>query len=422
MKRRLILVLFLVCAAIPVVTLAEASAAATPQAPAFDVEAATDAWLAKQTPDQKARSDAYFEGGYWLILWGFLYGAAVNVGLLATGASAHMRDLASRMTRFDGLRTWLYWIFYLVAESLLLFPLTIYAGFFRERKYGLATQTLAPWLGDQAKGLLVGLILGGLAIMGLYAVFRNAPRTWWIWGAVVVELIAIVAIVIGPVFIEPLFNDYAKLDDGPVRDSVLRLARANGIPAADVFVFDASKQTTRVSANVTGFLGTERIALNDNLLNRCTLPEIEAVMAHEMGHYVLNHIYRALLEIAFLIVAGFAFVRFTFSRVVDRWGGKWGVSGIADPAGLPLLSLLLSIFFFVATPVTNSMTRTAEIEADYYGMNASRQPDGMAEVSLKLGEYRKMSPGPVEEMLFFDHPSGRTRIHNAMKWKAENLP
>lgn len=422
MNRRLIILLAL-CAALSAGALAQSSTSAASQTSqaTFDVEKATEAYLAKQTPEQKSRSDAYFEGGYWLILWSFLCGVAVNAGLLASGVSARMRDLAARLTRFETLRPWVYWALYLVVESLLLLPLTVYAGFFREKKYGLATQTFGPWLGDQAKGLAFGLVLGGLAVMGLYTVFRKTGRSWWIWGAVVVEIVAVVAIVIGPVFIEPAFNEYRTLEAGPVRDSILRLARANGIPAADVFVFDASKQTTRVSANVTGFLGTERIALNDNLLNRCSLPEIEAVMAHEMGHYVLNHIYRALLEIAFLIVAGFAFVRFAFDRAVARWGARWGVSGIADPAGFPLLMLLLSAFFFVATPLTNTMTRTAELEADFYGMNASRQPDGMAEVSLKLGDYRKLSPGPLEEMLFFDHPSGRTRIRNAMQWKAENL-
>jgi len=420
---KFILVVLLLSISLSAAAFGESPVAPAPAgpAPSFDVDKATEAYLAKQTPDQKTRSDAYFEGGYWLILWGFLYGAAVNLGLLATGASARMRDLAARVTRFDSLRTWLYWIFYLVAESVLLFPLSVYAGFFRERQYGLATQTFAPWLGDQTKGLLVGLIFGGLAMMGLYAVFRKAPRTWWIWGAAVAELIALVAIMIGPVFIEPLFNDYTTLGDGPVRNSVLRLARANGIPVSQVFVFDASKQTTRVSANVAGFLGTERIALNDNLLNRCTLPEIETVMAHEMGHYVLHHAYRALLEVAFLVLGCFAFVRFSFNRIVERWGQRWGVSGVADPAGLPLLALLLSVFFLVATPMTNSMTRVAETEADFYGLNAARQPDGEAEVVLKLGEYRKMSPGPIEEMIFFDHPSGRTRIHNAMQWKAENL-
>ena len=144
-------------------------------------------------------------------------------------------------------------------------------------------------------------------------------------------------------------------------------------------------------------------------------------MAHEMGHYVLNHVFKGLLQIGLLIVAGFAFARWAFGRVAARWGSHWGISGIADVAALPLLVLLLSVFFFVLTPVTNTMIRTQEAEADIFGLNAARQPDGEAEVDLKLGEYRKLKPGPVEEFIFFDHPSGYSRILMAMRWKAENL-
>jgi STE24 endopeptidase len=387
----------------------------------FDPVAAAEAYLAKLSPEQRARSDAYFEGGYWLQLWGFLYGAAVAILLLATRLSTRMRDLAARITRVTVLQTALYWVQYLVATTLLSFPLTVYTGFLREHKYGLATQTFGPWLGDQAKGLAIGAVLGALSLMAIYAVIRRAPRTWWLWGAGVSLVFVVIAIAIGPVFIDPMFNKYTPLSDEKVKGPILRLARANGISATDVFVVDASRQTTRVSANVAGLLGTQRIALNDNLLKRCSLPEIETVMAHEMGHYVLNHIFKLLLQIGLLIVAGFAFVRWAFDRLAGRWGPRWAIGGIADVAGLPLLVLLLSIFFFVLTPVTNTMIRTQEVEADIFGLNAARQPDGEAEVALKLGEYRKLKPGPVEEFILFDHPSGYSRILMAMRWKAENL-
>ena len=334
-----IIVLVLACVATAGAVLAQSAAPATgaASAQAFDPVAATEAYLATLTPEQRTRSDAYFEGGYWLLLWGFLLGVGVNLLLLGTRLSARMRDLAARVTRFRAVQTAVYWAQYLVAVTLLTFPLTVYEGFVREKKYGLATQTFGGWMGDQGKGLAVGIVMGALAVMLIYVVFRKAPRTWWVWGTVVMMGFLTFGIVIQPVFIDPLFNTYTKLEAGPVRDSVLRLARANGIPATDVFVEDASKQTTRVSANVAGFLGTTRIALNDNLLKRCSLPEIETVMAHEMGHYVLNHVYKMLLQFGLVILAGFAFLRATFDRVAARWGGRWGVSGIADIAGLPLL-------------------------------------------------------------------------------------
>ncbi len=400
---------------------AAGAAAQGARAGAFDPVAATQAYMAKMTPEQMKRSDAYFEGGYWLQLWGFLYGAAVSLLLLATGLSVRMRDLAVRITRFASLQTALYWLQYLVVTTVVSFPLTVYEGYFREHAYGLSTQAFGAWLGDQGKGLLVGAIMGGLALMAVYTAFRRAPRTWWVWGAGVSVVFLVIAVAVAPVFIEPLFNKYTPLKDESIRGPILRLARANGIPATDVFVVDASKQSNRVSANVAGFLGTERIALNDNLLKRCSHEEIEQVMGHEMGHYVLNHVYKGILEFGVVIVFGFAFLRWSFEKAAVRWGAGWGIRGIADPAALPLLVLLFSVFFFAMTPVTNTLIRTQEVEADIYGLNAARYPDAEAEVDLKLGEYRKMKPGPIEEFIFFDHPSGYNRILMAMRWKAENL-
>jgi len=198
------------------------------------------------------------------------------------------------------------------------------------------------------------------------------------------------------------------------------MARANGIPASDVYEFDASRQSDRVSANVSGFARTMRISLNDNLIRRCTLPEIETTMGHEMGHYVLNHAYKALVMSGIVIVIGFAFLNWGIEFALNRWGEKWGVHEITDVAVLPLAVIVLSLYFLLMTPVTNTITRTMEFEADMYGLNTARQPDGEANVDLLLGEYRKMDPGPMEEFMFYDHPSGRTRITAAMRWKAEH--
>jgi STE24 endopeptidase len=222
------------------------------------------------------------------------------------------------------------------------------------------------------------------------------------------------------VFIEPIFNNYTELKDETLRGPILSLARANGIPAEHVYVVDASKQTNKVSANVAGLFGTTRIALNDNLLHRASTAEVKAVMGHEMGHYVLHHVSKSLLFFGVVLLIGFAFLRWGFDRAVARWGGNWGVRGAGDPAGLPLLAALFSLYAFVLTPVINTHIRTSEAEADIFGLNAAREPDGMAEAAMQLSEYRKLSPGPVEEWIFFDHPSGRNRIGMAMRWKAEH--
>jgi STE24 endopeptidase len=270
--------------------------------------------------------------------------------------------------------------------------------------------------------LLVGLIAGAIALPILYAVFRRAPRTWWIWWTLVIVVLSFFGNFIAPVFVEPLFNTYKPLTDPKIRDPILAMAQANQIPVKQVFEVDASRQTTRVSANVAGILGTTRIALNDNLLKQCTIPEIRAVMAHEMGHYVLNH--GAKLTIYFGVVAliGFGIGRLVFDWAIRRWGDRWQVRGISDPANLPLLTLIFAAFTFLMTPVLNSIVRTTEREADQFGINTSREPDGECKVALKLGAYRKLDPSPLEEFIFFDHPSGRARILMGMEWKAAHLP
>ena len=388
----------------------------------LDPAAATQAWLNTVPPEKRAKSNAYFEGGYWLILWNFLLAAAISIFLLASRFSARLRDFAERRSHFKGVQVSLYAIPYFVLVYLLSFPLNLYQNFYREHQYGLATQTFAPWFGEQLIGLGLTIFGGTILLIILYAIFRRAPRTWWIWGTGVAVIFLFVVVFIAPVFIEPLFNTYKPLTDPQIRDPILAMARANEIPAKQVFEVDASRQTTRVSANVSGFLGTTRIALNDNLLKQCTLPEIRMVMAHEMGHYVLNHVTKLFTYLGIFILIGFALTRNLFEAAGRRWGDKWGVRGIADPAGLPLLVLILSTLFFVATPFLNTVVRVTEREADAFGINTAREPDGMATIALKLGAYRKLNPASVEEFIFYDHPSGRARIRMAMDWKAAHLP
>jgi len=141
-----------------------------------------------------------------------------------------------------------------------------------------------------------------------------------------------------------------------------------------------------------------------------------------MGHYVLNHVYKLLIELALVMTIAFAFVAWGFNRITARYGRAWGIRSIADPAGLPLIVLLMTTYFFVMTPVKNTIIRTQETEADAFGLNAAREPDGFAEGALMLSEYRKIHPGPWEEIVFYDHPSGYNRILMAMTWKAEQTP
>jgi STE24 endopeptidase len=254
----------------------------------------------------------------------------------------------------------------------------------------------------------------------LYALVRRLGARWWIWAAVGSLVLNLFLSMILPVFLAPVFNDYKPLPDGPVRNAVLSLARANRIPTAHVEWFDASKQTTRVSANVSGFMNTTQVSLNDNLINKTSLPEIKAVLGHEMGHYVLNHVLRLPIYLTLVIALGLLCVHRVLDWSLARWGGRLGLEGRDDPAALPLALIIFSTFFLLKTPVTNSIVRQAEAEADAFGLNAAREPNGFAMSAMRLSTYRKLRPGPLEEIVFYDHPSGYTRVHNAMLWLAEN--
>jgi STE24 endopeptidase len=393
----------------------------TPAAASFNVESATQTYLSRLSREQRAKSDAYFEGGYWVQLWQFLNGILIAGLLLGTSASARMRDLTCRVTRFKPIHTAGYGVLYFLVSALLSFPLSLYTDFFREHQYGMATNTLGDWMLDWCKGLILTLLFGSFFLVVLMAVVRRLPRAWPAAGAAVTMAFIILGALIAPVYISPIFNTYKPLADHKILDPILRLARANGIPADRVYEMDASRQTTRISANVSGMLGTTRITLNDNLLQRCSLPEIEAVMAHEMGHYALNHVYKMILFFGAVVVIGFYLLRGSLQTLLDRYRHKWNIPDQTDVAIFPLVVVLFSAYMFVLTPALNTFIRVQESEADIFGLNAARQPDGFSEAALKLADYRKMAPGPVEEFLFYDHPSGRTRIRMAMTWKAENL-
>ncbi|QNL19878.1 M48 family metallopeptidase [Hyphobacterium sp. CCMP332] len=387
----------------------------------FDAATATDAYIATMDAAARARSDAYFEGGYWLIPVNLIAGLAMAGLLLQTGFSKGLRDRVQGLVRSKSLTVALYAAIYTIVTTLILFPLTLWQGYFREHAYGLSTMSLGGWLNEQAIGLVTGVIMAAIFLTIFYLVLGLARRAWWIWGAGVSVILLAVAIFISPVYIDPLFNEYQPMEEGELRDDILALADANGIPADNVYVFDVSRQSNRITANVNGLFGTTRIALSDTLIDNTDPDEVLAVMGHEMGHYALNHLWEMFIIFAVVLAIGFAFTDRLFAFVNGRFGKSWGVSGISDIAGLPLLAACLSVYFFIATPVFNTVIRTNEAEADIFGLNAAREPDGFATAALRLASYRKIDPGRWEEFIFFDHPSGRARIAMSMQWKAGQL-
>jgi STE24 endopeptidase len=388
---------------------------------AFDPQKATAAYLAQVSGATRENSDAYFEGGYVLLFVDAFYLIAVCGLLLWFRVSAAIRDFAVRQTRSRFWQVPLYGGAMILILAVASFPLTLYESFFREKSYGLMNQSFGAWFLDELTGLGLLLIIGLIALTGLYAIIRRAPRAWWIWGALAAIAFQTFGIAVAPVVVAPLFNHYSPLPESPLKSDILRIARGEGIPADNVYLVDASRQSDRISANVSGFMGTTRVTLNDNLLHKGTHDEVLAVLGHEMGHYVLDHALWGIVLSGLVIVLTFAFLQGAYGGLANLFGGNWDVREVSDPAGLPLLLALFTAFSLLMTPVNNWITRSAEIQADMFGINAVRKPDAFATVVLKLANYRKLDPGPWEEAIFYDHPSGHTRIWEMMRWKAQHL-
>jgi STE24 endopeptidase len=308
-----------------------------------------------------------------------------------------------------------------VLSFALALPWSMYASWWREKAYGLNNQTPPQWLGEAAiGGALIGSVMFAVLLTVIYALIRRAPRTWWLWSGGVTGVFVVLALVISPVLIEPIFNTYTEAPNGPVRDAVIQLARENDVPTDKVYVYDGSRQSDRYTANVSGLFGTARIAMSDAMLKRATLPEVRGVVGHEIGHYAHTHSLWMAGVISALALVAFWLVDRSFG-ISARLLGARDVRGVGDPAGLPVVSAILAVISLLATPVLNTLTRVVEEDADRYSLEHAREPDGLAAALVKTIEYRAASPGALEEFIFYSHPSVENRVRRAMEWKAARL-
>ncbi len=391
-------------------------------ATAFDVEAATRVYLETLQGPAREQSDAYFEGGYWLLLWGTLVTVAIDWLILRFRMAHTFRTLAEKWFKRPFMITWITAAFYFLVATIIAIPWSIYTDYLREKQYDLLDLTFGAWLTEELTSLVIGLLIGPLLIAVIYAIIRRAPKAWWLIGTGVTGVFLVLGMLIGPVFLAPLFNTYSEMEEGPLRDRIVAMAAQNNVPAENIYVFDQSKQHKRISANVSGIGPTIRISLNDNLLERTSDEEVVAVMGHELGHYVLNHSLWRVAGMLAIIGFGLFLTSRIAPRLIARFGGKWGVRDVTDPASIPVLSIILAVFFMLATPLTNGIIRVQENQADAFGLEVAREPDGFARSAMRLSEYRKSEPTAFEEAIFNTHPSGRTRVNRAMQWKADNVP
>ena len=387
----------------------------------FDPAAATAAYLATMTPEQHERAVAYTQGGYWLMLGGFVVGLVVAWLIVRSNLLTGLRDRLNAGKPRPNVTALVVGLLFLLLNFVLSLPWSIYANWHREKAYGLNNQTLAEWLGEAAIASGIGVIAFSLFLVALYALIRHTRRTWWIWGAALTVAFLIIGLVLSPIFIEPLFNTYTPAPQGAVREAVVELAHKTGTPDDKIYIYDGTRQSDRYTANVSGLFGSARVALSDAMFKKdADMQEIRAVVGHEMGHYVRNHILWSTAVYALLTAIAFWLVERLFP-VFKRLLGAGRVRDIADPAGLPVLAVTLSVIGLLATPATNSITRVMETDADRFSLEHADEPDGMAKALIKTAEYRAPSPTPLEEVVFYTHPSVENRIRMSMEWKAKRL-
>lgn len=385
----------------------------------FDPAAATVAYLDVLSPAAHAKATAYTQGGHWLLLWSWLISVAVALLILRSGV---LRRLGARL-QANGARPKLFAFVAAVAFSVIDFvlelPWTSYAAWGREKGYGLTHQSWTGWFGEQVEMTLISALLTGLLVMVVYTLIRRLPRSWWAWSGAVVALFLIAGLVLSPVLIEPLFNTYTPAPPGPVRDAVVRMATAVGVPHDKIFVYNGSKQSDRYTANVSGIAGSARVAMSDTMFKQgADLAEVRGVVGHEMGHYVLQHALMSAAAFSLIALLVLWLVDRLFLRVRHLLGEERGVAGLADPAGLPILAIIVGTLLLLLTPLNSSITRITEQQADDFSVTHMHEPDGLAKALVKTIEYRAATPSSLEEAMFYDHPSVGHRIRSLMNWKA----
>jgi Zn-dependent protease with chaperone function len=361
--------------------------------------------------ERKAKLASYSRFNH---IWRFV-NLFIGLGILAlilfTGLSARLRNWAKKAKK-KFLVVWLFMILLLVVDYLLNFPFSVYRNFVVESNYGFMNQTFWEWLGQDLLGLGLSAIIGIIPMWFLYQVISKY-RKWWLVFAIGAIPFVIFFIVIAPVFISPLFNDFVPLQDQQLKTEILDLASRAGIEGSEVFQVDASRQSTKLNAYVTGLFGTKRIVLYDTMINSFTLDEIKFVMAHEMGHYVMHHVwYGVAMIIVFMALALWITSR-TITVVIRRFQRRFGFERLGDIASLPLIMMYVTVLMFLFNPAINSISRYMEHQADTYGMNISGVSGESAAVAFdKLAVYNLSDPDPpaIIEFWFYSHPALKKRM------------
>lgn len=383
---------------------------------AFDAVSATNAYIDSLGTEALAQAAAYTAGNHWLILWSLLATVVSTSLIVRSGILVALSNKLSQRGAFN--RAFRVSAAFIVLSAIIELPWTIYTSWYRQTQYDMTTQPLGDFLGQSGLGLALSAVLMGLLLATFYVLIKKAGPLWWAWfGGITASLVATMML-LGPSLIQPLFNEYAPVPEGEVKQAIERLAVEANIPTDRIFMYDGSRQSNNFTANVSGIGSSDRIAISDIALKEANLDEVKAVTGHEIGHYVSGHIWWVVFLLSGEVVIAFLLADKLFKPVARVFGAD---EDIQNPASVPILILLVGVLLTLFEPINNSLTRMNEADADRYSLETVGLPDGLASALVKTAEYRDPRPGQLQELLFYTHPSVERRVRMAMEWKREQL-
>ncbi len=363
-------------------------------------------------PEPSEKAVRYHRGGLWIWLFEMAFGLLLPAAFLFTGLSARIRDLAGRLGKRWFFTIAIYIAIFSLLSAVIELPISYYTDFVREHEYGLSNQSLAKWLKDSLLSLGIGIVVSALFLWVPYLLLKRSPRRWWLYTGLLAIPFLLLMILVQPVWIDPLFNKFGPMKNQALETRILDLAARAGIEGSRVFEVEKSADTNALNAYVNGFGQTKRIVLWDTTIARLSEDELLFVMGHEMGHYVLGHIWKLIGFIAALILVTLYAIYRTSGWLIARYRERFGFDSLADIASFPLLILLFSGFFLVAQPVMMTFNRAVEHDADRFGLEITRDNRNAATAFVKLQQDNLAIPRPhwLEKMWRASHPPLGERI------------
>jgi len=350
----------------------------------------------------------------WLEISEFVFGFAFLVLLLITGWSGTLRDFAYRLGFQNySLSLFLYVLLLLVISKVLGIGLDYY-GFRLERRFKLSNQSLRAWIWDEVKGFLVALVLGAIVVELLYFTIRQWSQHWWMLAWALFMVLFVILAQIAPVLLLPIFYKFEPLDNEDLRRRLVVLSERAGTRVRGVYRWKLSEKSKKANAALTGLGSTRRIILADTLLDNYAPEEIEAVLAHELGHHVHRHILKSILVQAAITLFGFWAANWTLHYAVDQHMFE----ELSDFANLPLLVLVSTVLSFVLMPALNAYSRFNERQADKYAFESISGVEPFISSMNKLAEQNlaERTPSKWVEWFFHSHPSISRRVAAAEAW------